>query len=252
MAMKQTFHIHRFLAVTALIAAAHIAAPHAARAGAMTQIHEDDRAICAWAVDRIEQLYKLPGQLLKAISLAESGRFDRQRKERFAWPWTVTSGGPGKYYPTKKAAIAAVRRLKRKGVTNIDVGCMQVNLHYHPNAFANLNQAFNPIENTEYAATFLKRLYKKRRSWSRAVATYHSGLEKRGRKYWRRVVTLWDTERRNAYRQTQRNMLSVYHRRKQAQTAARLGFSNAMFSGGTPVFRSDLPRLVVENHRVGG
>lgn len=252
MAMKQIFRTHKLLAALVLIATVQLSAPHTALAGAISQIHEDDRAICAWAVGQIEKLYNLPGQLLGAISLAETGRYDRKRKERFAWPWTVTSGGPGKYYPSKKAAIAAVKRLQRKGVKNIDVGCMQVNLHYHPNAFANLDQAFDPIENTEYAASFLRRLYKEYRSWSRAVGTYHSGLKTRGRKYWRRVAALWDSERRKAYRQAQHNMMAVYHRRKQARTAARVGFGNAMFTGGAPVFESDLPRMLVENRKVGG
>ena len=63
---------------------------------------------------------------LRAISIAESGRWLRSRKATLAWPWTVTSGGKGTYYKSKSAAIRAVRKLQRRGVRNIDVGCMQV------------------------------------------------------------------------------------------------------------------------------
>ena len=36
------------------------------------------------------------------------------------------------------AAIAAVTRLRARGIRNIDVGCMQVNLHYHGQHFETL------------------------------------------------------------------------------------------------------------------
>jgi hypothetical protein len=56
------------------------------------------------------------------------GPWDKISRSGFAWPWTVTAHGRGQFYPSKQAAIAAVRKLKAKGVKNIDGGCMQVNL----------------------------------------------------------------------------------------------------------------------------
>ncbi|MHA1567576.1 MAG: hypothetical protein ACTSX7_19875, partial [Alphaproteobacteria bacterium] len=96
---------------------------------------------CTAAVTHASAAHGLPGGLLAAISLAETGRWDSAKKASFAWPWTVTSGGAGKFFPTKAAAIAHVMRLKGDGVRNIDVGCMQINLMYHPDAFANLETA---------------------------------------------------------------------------------------------------------------
>ncbi|MDZ7712446.1 MAG: hypothetical protein U5L06_04740 [Rhodovibrio sp.] len=63
--------------------------------------------------------------------------------------------GRGRYLPSKAAAIAEVRDLQARGVSNIDVGCMQVNLHWHGDAFESLEQAFDPAYNVAYAAAFL-------------------------------------------------------------------------------------------------
>ena len=80
--------------------------------------------------------------------------------------------------------------LKEKGVRNIDVGCMQINLFYHPNAFDNLEQAFDPLTNTRYAADFLTNLYKNNGSWNLAIERYHSGNTTRGTKYRKAVIHL--------------------------------------------------------------
>lgn len=155
---------------------------------------------CARAIGSAEQVWRLPGQLLQAIALAESGRRDGLGGERIAWPWTVTAGGKGRFFATKEAAIAHVRRLRARGVRSIDVGCMQVNLQHHPDAFASLNQAFDPPHNAAYAASLLDRLRKSTRSLSRAVARYHSADRARGRPYRRRVYALWTRARLRAYR----------------------------------------------------
>jgi soluble lytic murein transglycosylase-like protein len=130
--------------------------------------------LCAAPIARFERSERIPRQLLAAVALAESGRWDKARGAKFAWPWTVTAGGKGRFFDTKAAAIAEVRRLRASGISNIDVGCMQINLKYHPDAFDDLNQAFDPSENVAYAARFLKRLNEARRSWSMAVGLYHS------------------------------------------------------------------------------
>ena len=53
---------------------------------------------------------------------------------------------------------------------------MQVDLKYHPDAFASLEQAFDPVTNTNYAAQFLLGLYHGEAggSWDVAVGLYHS------------------------------------------------------------------------------
>ena len=139
--------------------------------------------ICANATRDAEKKYRLPKHLLFAISLKETGRWNARRKESYTWPWTVTSGGKGQHHPTLFAAMSEVRRLLAAGVTNIDVGCMQINLRYHGTAFEDIEEAFDPLKNTDYAARFLTELKKRHGSWRDATEHYHSGNSVRGKNY---------------------------------------------------------------------
>jgi len=58
----------------------------------------------------------------------------------------------------------------------VDVGCMQVDLHYHPDAFASMDEAFDPEANADYAARFLLAVHDSEAhgSWDIAVGLYHS------------------------------------------------------------------------------
>ena len=84
-----------------------------------------------------------------------------------------------------------------KGRKNIDIGCMQVNLLYHPDAFNNLNEAFDPESNAKWAAKWLKDLQKKHKSWREAVGYYHSSRPKRKKLYSERVFNLWASIKNN-------------------------------------------------------
>ncbi len=148
-------------------------------------------AVCERATARWERISDVPAKLLQAISLAESGRWSKEKKRVRAWPWTVTSGGPGSYFPTKAAAMAEVRRLQAKGVTNIDVGCMQVNLHYHGHEFASASHAMDPDINVAYAAKFLTQLRRSADSWAEAAGHYHSMTPERTAYYRGKVEKFW-------------------------------------------------------------
>jgi len=76
--------------------------------------------------------------------VTETGRWDGASQENSAWPWTITADGQGRFFDTKEEALLEAEILITEGVRNIDVGCMQVNLHYHPSAFETLSQAFDP------------------------------------------------------------------------------------------------------------
>lgn len=131
-----------------------------------------------------------PG-LLHAIGLVESGRRDPRTGERHPWPWTVSAEGVGTYYPTKAEAIAAVEALRAHGTDSIDVGCMQVNLFFHPTAFATLDDAFDPALNTRYAARFLRSLYARTHDWPAAAAAYHSFTPGPGAQYAKLIAAVW-------------------------------------------------------------
>ena len=146
-------------------------------------INREVANLCASAIYPVETQLGLPKNVLKAISLKETGRWDNQNKQSLSWPWTVTSRGKGVYHKTKREAIKAVRELQQQGIKNIDVGCMQINLYYHPHAFKNLQDAFNPKLNVNYAGNFLTQLFEDHGSWQRAIEHYHSNDKQRGQRY---------------------------------------------------------------------
>lgn len=146
---------------------------------------------CGPAITAAEQQFRLPANLLRAIAQVESGRPDPAAGRLEPWPWTINAAGQGAFFATKAEAIAAVRDLQARGVRSIDVGCLQINLMYHPTAFASLEQAFDPQANVLFAARFLTALHGDTGSWMAAVAAYHSQTAAIGADYRRRVLAFW-------------------------------------------------------------
>ena len=146
---------------------------------------------CARETARRERRTAIPKGLLKAISLAESGRWDELNRENVAWPWTVTAKGQGRFFDTKAEAVAEVEFLMTEGVRNIDVGCMQVNLYYHDGAFESLEEALDPRANKAYAAAYLKNMYSATGDWTDAAGYYHSTTPERNGPYKEKVLAFW-------------------------------------------------------------
>ncbi|MDX2144081.1 MAG: transglycosylase SLT domain-containing protein [Rhodospirillaceae bacterium] len=150
---------------------------------------------CLRYVQSYERSMRIPQGLLMAIAYTESGR-DLGNGERAPWPWTINVGGDGRYFDTKEQAVATVRRLLDEGQRSIDVGCMQINLRYHPNAFRDIETAFDPGANVAYGAQYLRSLYRLQGSWPKAVERYHSSDDGRREEYRERVVSFWNTDAR--------------------------------------------------------
>lgn len=159
---------------------------------------DDPYEICANATAAEEARSDLPAHLMAAIALAESGRWNADKGENIAWPWTVMTGGKGTYFPTKGEAVAFVEELRRLGVKNIDVGCMQVNLGYHGHHFTSIAEAFDPTANAAYAAKLLKSHHAATRSWTQALGNYHSTTKKLNERYKMKVIALWNRIRYQA------------------------------------------------------
>jgi hypothetical protein len=158
----------------------------------------DPAMACKLAIRGAESRSTIPPQLLAAIGRVESGRRDPATGGMAPWPWTINAEGEGHFFDTKAQAIAAVRALQARGVRSIDVGCLQVNLMHHPDAFASLEQAFDPTSNAIYAAQFLTELHDQLGTWPRAAAAYHSQTPELGDDYQRRVMAAWPEERQAA------------------------------------------------------
>ncbi len=150
----------------------------------------DDTA-CAAAIDAAAARARLPPRLLSAIGMVESGRADPRTGRARPWPWTINIAGTGTFFDSKAAAIDAVRRAQAAHIASIDVGCLQINLLYHPDAFADLDAAFDPPTNAGYAAAFLQRLRGQTGAWPTAAAAYHSMTPVLGADYLRRITAFW-------------------------------------------------------------
>lgn len=148
--------------------------------------------LCTQEFSRQEQQHGIPSQLLAAISNTESGRWNDKLGMMLPWPWTINAEGKGYYFDSKAEAIRKVRQLQRQGMKSIDIGCMQVNLKHHPDAFASIHQAFDPKHNVAYAASFLRGHYDDMRNWNKAIAAYHSKTPKYGNKYLANVQKAWE------------------------------------------------------------
>lgn len=179
----------------------------------------DYSSVCRNAALAAERRHNIPSGLLAAVARVESGRAKAAGQDVSAWPWTIHSQGRGRYHDTKAGAIASVLDLKAEGVRNIDVGCMQVNLRYHPEAFDNLEEAFDPDVNAEYAATFVKKLFAETRSWSRAISFYHSRTPKRATAYRKRVMAAWSGERQHAVDQIRKTRAAARAAKRQTAKA---------------------------------
>ncbi len=150
-----------------------------------------DRLLCDIATRAAEHDTGVPDQLLTAISRVEAGQADPETGRVRSWPWTIDVEGKGHMYASKAEAIAAVEAFQAAGARSIDIGCMQVNLLQHPDAFASLADAFDPTTNAQWAARFLTDLFHQTGSWPHAAAAYHSQTPELGADYQNQVLRMW-------------------------------------------------------------
>lgn len=119
---------------------------------------------CPEALDAAATRYGVPVELMLAVGRVESGLS----------PFAINAAGIAHFAENAESAIAFVEAQRSAGVRSIDVGCGQVNLAWHPDAFADLESAFDPETNADYAAAFLSELHDRTGTWRQAAAHYHS------------------------------------------------------------------------------
>lgn len=151
---------------------------------------------CLRFLQSYERNLSIPQGLLTAIAFVESGRPDATG-QMTAWPWSINANGQGKFFDTKEEAVAETKKLLDEGQRSIDIGCMQINLRYHPNAFRTIEDAFDPATNVAYGAQFLNSLHQLQGSWAKAVERYHSAEDGRREEYREKVMAFWNNEARN-------------------------------------------------------
>lgn len=124
---------------------------------------------------------KIPKGLLAAIAKVESDHRE----------YAINIGGRAVYTSSLAAVTSIAKSQIDSGVTNIDLGVMQLNYRWHGDKFASLEEMLTPEKNINYAASLLKTLYDQHRNWQKAIRHYHSANIEHSRKYSRKVAMVW-------------------------------------------------------------
>lgn len=113
--------------------------------------------------------YGIPEGILYSVGLTETGRKGSLQ------PFAMNIEGKAVFLGSKQEALETFMQARRTGAKLIDVGCMQINHHFHGGEFPSVEAMFDPHRNVEYAAQFLTRLHQRHETWTMAVARYHAG-----------------------------------------------------------------------------
>lgn len=130
---------------------------------------EASRGACEGAIGAAAAKYGVPEGILYSVGLTETGR-----KGSLA-PYAMNVEGKAYYFDDLDSALDAFERARMGGAKLIDVGCMQINQHFHGEHFTSVEAMFDPRRNVEYAARFLSNLHNRHETWTMAVARYHAG-----------------------------------------------------------------------------
>lgn len=161
--------LHLTLAVLALVLAGW---PSISRA---------DPALCTRAAAKAARQTGVPLRVLMAITLAETGR--KTGDSIAPWPWALNQGGDSHWLDSQEEALADLDQALSAGITNIDVGCFQLNWRWHAENFTSLDQMMDPEANALYAAELLARLFREKGTWSAAAGAYHSATPDHATRY---------------------------------------------------------------------
>ena len=114
----------------------------------------------------------VPADVLLAIALTETGRvLDGAVRP---WPWAVNLEGRGHWFDSPAQALAFAESALAAGRTGFDLGCFQINWHWHGAHFASPRALLDPLAGARYAAALLAGLAQELGSWDRAAGAYHS------------------------------------------------------------------------------
>ena len=124
---------------------------------------------CEPEILRAAERYGVPVGILYAVGLTETG------KKGSLQPNALNIEGKAVFARSRTEAVTVFEGARRDGAKLIDLGCMQINHHYHSEHFRNVSAMLDPRQNVDYAARFLARLHARHETWSMAVARYHAG-----------------------------------------------------------------------------
>ena len=148
----------------------------------------DPAALCEQAAQIAAQDEGVPFDVMRALTLTETGR--RQNGALRPWAWAVNHAGDGHWFDTREEAMTFAESALRRGARNFDVGCFQLNHRWHGDAFRDLATMFDPVANARYAARYLREQYATTGDWTAAAGAYHSFTPEFAQRYSARFAQL--------------------------------------------------------------
>ncbi|WP_286173915.1 lytic transglycosylase domain-containing protein [Rhodobacter sp. NTK016B] len=128
--------------------------------------------LCESAAVRAARDAGVPAEVMLAITLTETGRTLDERLR--PWPWTANAEGQGHWFATPDEAARFARSLLARGQDLFDLGCFQINWHWHGDQFARPEDLLDPMIAGRYAARLIADLHDEFGSWEGAAGAYHS------------------------------------------------------------------------------
>lgn len=125
--------------------------------------------VCEQQMAQAAQKHGVPLGMLYAVGLTESGRRGSLQ------PYAMNIQGKAYFGTSAQDVMQKLSEAQAGGIRLVDLGCMQINHHYHRARFPSLEAMIDPRQNVEYATRFLKELKEREGSWTLAVARYHAG-----------------------------------------------------------------------------
>jgi hypothetical protein len=136
---------------------------------------------CRTHIENAEKKHDIPHKLLEAVATAESG----------ISPWVVNYQGRARFFSSKEEAAKHIRDLHKKGIKNINIGCMQLHAPSHLKRFSSLEDMLEPENNIAYAAKLLGQLKRKHGSIEKAIKYYHSTSSAYNEPYKNKILRIW-------------------------------------------------------------
>lgn len=143
--------------------------------------------ICTAVAEEAAEREQIPPRILIALTRAETARAGQP------WPWALNIAGEGHWPESRAEAEHLMETAIARGERSIDVGCFQLNIRWHAQAFSSLTEMFDPLENARYAARFLRDLNVELGSWPAAISAYHSRTPELGEAYLARFYRHYHT-----------------------------------------------------------
>ncbi len=103
---------------------------------------------------QIAKHHQLDPYILYAVALVESAK-DSAPNHVTPWPWAINKSGKSIIPVSHQEARTALNKALAEGGQHIDVGLMQINLHWHGHRVDKPEQLLNPVTNLQIGALLL-------------------------------------------------------------------------------------------------